>query len=196
MMISPRNPERPIAALIAPDIIALLDESPNDVAAETEEMHPADLADIAELMPQEKVVEFLRALGNERAGAVLEYIDEAVRAELLEEMNPELAAQLVGAMTPDERADVLEELPDETADEILSDLPTAARQETERLLQYEPDTAGGAHDDAVRRRLAEPNGGGCVVARPRGCPVGAARVHASDLRNRRRWCLAWRDVPT
>ncbi len=143
MMISPRNPERPIAALLAPDILALLEESPNDVAAETEEMHPADLADIAELMPQEKVTEFLRALGNERAGAVLEYIDEEVRATLLEDMNPELAAQLVGAMTPDERADVLEELEEETADEILSDLPSAARQETERLLQYEPDTAGG-----------------------------------------------------
>ncbi|MFN8574842.1 MAG: magnesium transporter, partial [Gemmatimonadaceae bacterium] len=143
MMISPRNPERPIAALLAPDILALLEESPNDVAAETEEMHPADLADIAELMPQEKVTEFLRSLGNERAGAVLEYIDEEVRAALLEAMNPELAAQLVGAMTPDERADVLEELEEETADEILSDLPSAARQETERLLQYEPDTAGG-----------------------------------------------------
>jgi magnesium transporter len=38
---------------------------------------------------------------------------------------------------------VLEELEEETADEILHDLPDAARQETERLLQYDTDSAGG-----------------------------------------------------
>jgi magnesium transporter len=140
---SSRSPDRPVAALIAPDILALLDESPQDVAVETEEMHPADLANIAELMPPGRVSEFLRVLPEARAAAVLEYLDEELRAELLEAMSPEQAAQLVGAMTPDERADVLEELEEETADEILSDMPTAARQETERLLQFEPDTAGG-----------------------------------------------------
>src|SRR5215468_3538974 len=40
----PRNPEdRPVATLLAPDIIAMLEESPGDLAAETEEIHPADL---------------------------------------------------------------------------------------------------------------------------------------------------------
>jgi magnesium transporter len=38
---------------------------------------------------------------------------------------------------------VLEALEEETADEILSDLPDEAREETEKLLQYEADTAGG-----------------------------------------------------
>jgi magnesium transporter len=51
--------------------------------------------------------------------------------------------QLVSEMTPDDRADVLEELGEETADEILHDLPIEARQETERLLQYDANSAGG-----------------------------------------------------
>ena len=34
-MASPKE-ERPVAALLVPDILALLDESPGDVAAETE----------------------------------------------------------------------------------------------------------------------------------------------------------------
>ena len=38
--------ERPVAALLAPDILILLDEAPQSVAPETEEMHPADLADV------------------------------------------------------------------------------------------------------------------------------------------------------
>jgi magnesium transporter len=46
-------------------------------------------------------------------------------------------------MTPDDRADALEDLEEESADEILLEIPAAERAETERLLAYEPDTAGG-----------------------------------------------------
>lgn len=142
-MPSPHNPDRPIAALLAPDILAMLDESPADVARETEEMHPADLADVAEFIPTGRVADFLRALPAARAAEVLEYMDEQLRSEVLERMSTEQAVELVSEMTPDERADILEELEEETADEILSDLPDEAREETERLLQYDPDTAGG-----------------------------------------------------
>ena len=38
---------RGVAALLAPDILNLLDEAPGSLAEETEEMHPADLADVA-----------------------------------------------------------------------------------------------------------------------------------------------------
>ena len=46
-------------------------------------------------------------------------------------------------MTPDDRADVLEELDEQRADEILEAIPADARRETQELLAYEPDTAGG-----------------------------------------------------
>lgn len=137
------HPDRPIAALLVPDILALLSESPGDVAAETEEMHAADLADVVEAMPADRVADFLRALPPGRAAQVVEYLDEELRTGLLERMTSVQAAAIISQMTPDDRADVLEELEQETADEILSDLPAEARQETERLLQYEPDTAGG-----------------------------------------------------
>jgi magnesium transporter len=140
---SQRDEERPIAALLAPDILALLDESPGDVAAETEEMHPKDLADVAEAMPIDRIAGFLRVLPPARAADVLEYLDEEIRTTVLEAMTTEQAVQLVSEMTPDDRADVLEELEEETADEILHDLPIEARQETERLLQYGANTAGG-----------------------------------------------------
>lgn len=138
-----RKEERPLAALLAPDILALLEESPNDVAAETEEMHPRDLADVAEAMSTEQIAVLLRVLPPDRAADVLEYIDEELRTELLEEMSASQAARLVSAMTPDDRADAIEELEEARADEILSAIPAEARQETERLLAYEPDTAGG-----------------------------------------------------
>ena len=138
------NPEeRPVGALLAPDILAMLDESPTLIAAETEELHPADLADVAEALPFAEMPRFLAALPRDRAASVLEYIDEELRAKLLEAMSPEQAAQLVSAMTPDERADVLEELDEEHAEEIVEEMPAETRRVTEQLRRYEPDTAGG-----------------------------------------------------
>src|SRR4051812_3151612 len=139
-----RNPEdRPLATLLAPDISALLEESPADIRAETEDIHPADLADVAELLDREQLQPFLAALGPDRAADVLEYLDEELRTEFLEAITPRQAAELVSAMTPDDRADALEEIEEDRVEEILSEIPAEARHETERLLAYEPDTAGG-----------------------------------------------------
>ncbi|MEO8620285.1 MAG: magnesium transporter [bacterium] len=141
---SKKNPEeRPVGSLLAPDILALLDESPELIASDTEELHPADLADVAEAMPFDRIPVFLAALPRDRAAAVLEYLDEELRAEVLEAMPAEQAAALVSAMTPDERADVLEELDEETADDIVEEMPEQARRETQRLRLYDPDSAGG-----------------------------------------------------
>jgi len=134
---------RGVAALLAPDILNLLDENPSTIPAETEEMHPADLADVAEALPRERVADLLSALPSERAADVLEYLNEDLRSEVLEAMSTGQAARLVTQMTPDDRADVLEELEEETADEILSEIPEQEREETERLLAYEPESAGG-----------------------------------------------------
>jgi magnesium transporter len=134
---------RPIGALLAPDILALLEESPSQIAAETEEMHPADLADVAEAMPFEQVPVFLAALPKERAADVLEYLDEDLRADVLEAMTAQQAAALVAEMNPDERADVLEELDEERAEEIVEEMPADARRETEALRRFDPDSAGG-----------------------------------------------------
>lgn len=134
---------RALAALLAPDIQELLKVSPESVAAETEEIHAADLADIVEALPREHVLALLGALPAERAADVLEYLSDDLRTEVLEEMSAPQAARLIAEMTPDDRADALEELEEETYEDILSEIPKAAREETERLLAYDPDTAGG-----------------------------------------------------
>ncbi|HEX5438900.1 MAG TPA: magnesium transporter [Gemmatimonadaceae bacterium] len=138
-----RNAERPVAALLAPDILALLDESPANVAAETEELHPANLADVAELLPVVRIAQLLRALPPARAGDVLEYLDDDLRTDVLEALSPKQAAALVSEMTPDDRADAIEDLEEAHAEDILSEIPLAARGETERLLAYPPESAGG-----------------------------------------------------
>src|SRR5215217_8799476 len=139
----PPEERRPIGALLAPDILSLLEEAPSQIAAETEELHPADLADVAEAMPFEQVPVFLAPLPRERPADVLEYLDEELRTRVLEAMTAEQAAALVTEMNPDERADVLEELDEERAEEIVEEMPAAARKETEELRRFDPDSAGG-----------------------------------------------------
>ena len=144
MMAPERNPgDRTTAALLAPDILALLEDAPGDIAKETEELHPADLAEIVELLPPERVRALLLALPRDRAADVLEYLDEELRTEIIEAMSAVEAAELVTEMTPDDRADTLEELDEEHAEEILSEIPAEQRRETEQLLSFDPNTAGG-----------------------------------------------------
>ena len=143
-MTSPRfDKNRPLAALLVPDLLELLEEAPESIGPQTEEMHPADLADIAEALPEDMVRAFLSALPKERAGEVLEYLDESLRTMVLEELTAVEAASIMSEMTPDERADALEELDEETADEILAEFEPEEKAETERLLEYDPYTAGG-----------------------------------------------------
>jgi magnesium transporter len=135
--------ERTIGALLAPDILVMLKESPDAIAAETDELHAKDLADVAQALPPDLVAPFLSALPVERAADVLEYLNEDLRSEVLETMSVRQAAELVTEMTPDDRADTLEGLEEETTEEILSEFPAAERAETEKLLAYDPDSAGG-----------------------------------------------------
>jgi magnesium transporter len=135
--------ERTLATLLVPDVLVMLEETPDAIAAETEELHAKDLATVAEALPHEMVAPFLSALPVERAADVLEYLNEELRAEVLETMSVRQAAELVTEMTPDDRADVLEDLEERSAEDILSEIPAAERAETEKLLAYEPDTAGG-----------------------------------------------------
>ena len=135
--------DRPIAALLAPDLLVLLESSPASVAVETEEMHPRDLAMVVEAIPEERVATLLAALPAERAAQVLEYLDEELRTEVLEAMSVPTAALLLVEMNPDDRADVLDDLTEEAAEGILQAIPPEERLITERLLSYDPDSAGG-----------------------------------------------------
>jgi magnesium transporter len=121
----------------------MLRDSPADIAAETEEMHPANLADVAATLEPDQVRLFLRALPPARAADVLEYLGEELRTDVLEAMSTTQAAALVSEMTPDDRADVLDELEEGHAEEILAEISGDARGETERLLAYPPESAGG-----------------------------------------------------
>ncbi len=194
----PRKDAPVVATLLAPDLQAMLAQGAAVVAAETEELHPANLADIASALPQEQVLALLRALPAARAADLLEYLDEDLRTELLEEMTNTQAATLVSAMTPDDRADTIEELTDDRADQILSAIGADARGETERLLAYDPNTAGGimttefvsvSEDDTVERALERVRS----LARA-GRREAMHAIYATDAQGRLKGVLSLREL--
>ncbi len=194
----PTNPDRPLAALLMPDLLEMLEEAPESIGPQTEELHPADLADIAELMPVDRVAALLAALPKERAADVLEYLDEELRTEVLETLSARDAATLVEEMTPDERADVLDGLDEATADEILSELTPAAAAETERLLAYDPYTAGGLMTTefvSVAEALTVEEALRAVRAMARaGRKEAMYTVYTTDLAGRLRGVLSLREL--
>ena len=189
---------RPVAALLAPDILILLDEAPESVAADTEEMHAADLADVAEALPEERVVEFLLALPRDRAADVLEYLEDELRTHVLEAMSVRQAAELVSQMTPDDRADALDEMEEERAEEILSEIPAEARAETEALLAYDPYSAGGRMTTefvSVSESLTVEEALSAVRAVARGGRREAMyTIYTTDARGRLRGVMSLREL--
>ena len=130
-----RKEDHPVAALIGPDILALLKESPADLSAETEEMHPANLADVAETLEPDDVRALLAALPPARAADVLEYLSEELRTEVLETMSSEQAADRIQRFT--EHDEQVLEAQGRVRDDRAKVMQTAqeARKELERLFE-------------------------------------------------------------
>ena len=108
-----RNPEeRPVARAPRARHPRAARGVAGDIAAETEEMHPADLADVAEALPIASSCQtFLAALPRPRAPPTCSSIStRSCAPRSSRAMTRAQAAALVTQMTPDERADVLEEL--------------------------------------------------------------------------------------
>ncbi|MDP0500254.1 MAG: magnesium transporter [Verrucomicrobiota bacterium JB022] len=85
----------------------------------------------------------LRQLNNERAAHVLSEMDEENAAEVLSAMRELRAVKVLDSFDADDAADVVAELEDEDRERLLAKIESGWRETIERLLEYDPDTAGG-----------------------------------------------------
>ena len=106
------------------------------------------------LSPSEKVLAFSRldeeihslvvkSLSTEAAADLMEDLNDDQAADLIEELSEAEAAAIVDEMASDEQADVLGHLEDEKAEAILQKMTPDEAADARRLLQSQPDTAGG-----------------------------------------------------
>ncbi|MGC9451087.1 MAG: magnesium transporter [Oceanipulchritudo sp.] len=97
----------------------------------------------------------LRQLSTERVAEVLSEMDEEAAAEVLSEMRLPRAVRILDDFEPDDAADIVAELEPEVRDKLLSKLEKASRRSIEKLLAYDPDSAGGIMTTEVDTALEE-----------------------------------------
>jgi CBS domain-containing protein len=106
-------------------------------------MHPSDLAEILEDLPQQEREAVFVSLDEGVAAEALEEVDPRLQKSLLESLDSGRVADIVEEMDPGAAADLLAELSEERSEEILEQMHPEERQEMEELLEAREDSAAG-----------------------------------------------------
>ena len=122
-------------------------EMHDDVAAKKilDELHPADIAELYQVLNLEQAEYLYRLLDGDKAAEVLMELDEDDRKKLLHDMDPEEIARLyVDHLDTDDAVDLIQDLDEEDRDEVLSHIDDVEQAgDIIDLLKYDEDTAGG-----------------------------------------------------
>ncbi|MEM1023891.1 MAG: magnesium transporter [Myxococcota bacterium] len=106
-------------------------------------LHPADIAELLEELPDPASVKVFRNLPPDRAAEMLAELDPEDQELLISASRPEDYGPVLGEMDSDDVTDLLQELDEDVARRILQVLPVKYRQEVQRLLAFDPSSAGG-----------------------------------------------------
>ncbi len=117
------------------------------------QLHPADIAYVLESLPLEQRIDVWGLVDQQRDGAVLLEVSDAVRDTLLADMN---RGEIIGAarhLDSDELADLVPDLPPDVVPELLRSLATVMRDQVQSALSFPPGTVGALmHFDMVTIR--------------------------------------------
>jgi magnesium transporter len=128
-----------------PEVEESLRTNPEALLALTEELHPADLADLATALEPDQAQKLLTVLPIEVAARLLENCGEEERAILfiaLADSAIETAAAITDEMAPDDRADLYAVLDADLRSRLLANLDEAESRDIRQLLAYPEDSAG------------------------------------------------------
>ncbi|HZP58092.1 MAG TPA: CBS domain-containing protein [Dehalococcoidia bacterium] len=114
-------------------------------------LRPQQLARILSALSKQEGAEVLSALDEEQAADTLEEMSTEEQAHFLSALPVERAADLIEEMEPDEAADILAKVPAARAQELLERMEADESAAVRELLNYDPDTAGGAMTTNVFR---------------------------------------------
>jgi magnesium transporter len=110
------------------------------------DMHPAEIADVLEALPQDERLHFWEFVGVDKKGEVLIETHDEARAELIAATSAKVLQAAVQPLQPDELADLMEQLPDKVVAGVLAEMDAQRKQRLETVRQFPDDTAGGLMD--------------------------------------------------
>jgi magnesium transporter len=125
------------------EVIAKLEAGDAEGArALVEPLHPADIADLLELVGSDHRRALAAALTDLLDGDVLAEMNEWVREELIDELEPHEVAEIAGELETDDAVALIEDMEEEEQRAVLRALDPADRAAIEEALSYPEDSAG------------------------------------------------------
>jgi len=131
-----------LAKVISPDIEELIRENPSQIPAAVADLHPADIAELVDELPQEDRLVLFEALPPEQGAAVLSELKGESLRLILHRASPEKLGPQLDRVPGDEVTFLLERLSQRQREALLSKMSPRDAAEAKRLLRYEPRTAG------------------------------------------------------
>ncbi len=113
------------------------------------EQRASDIAEITELVDNEKRRLIFDVLDTPIAAEVLEKVNEATRTELIELLTEQEIKSIISELSYDDAADLLAELPEQISQKVLGSLSRVDSLEIKKLMSYSKDSAGGIMDPLV-----------------------------------------------
>jgi magnesium transporter len=135
-----------LARLIGPELLALLSESPGEIAELLDEVHPEDIAELVTELDDDRAVKLITTLPTDYAAQVFARLDEKRQERLTELIGTGSVARIATEMDADDRADFFSILPPSVHEPLLEELekvdPEAA-EDVEELVRWPDGSAGG-----------------------------------------------------
>ncbi len=125
------------------DIVAALDRDDSEtVLALTATLHPADIADLLEIVPASYRHPLADALGDRLGGEVLAELNDWVREDLLDDYNAGEVAEAVSDLDTDDAVAIIEDMDAGEQREVLRALGADDRAAIEAALAFDEESAG------------------------------------------------------
>ncbi|HYJ52103.1 MAG TPA: magnesium transporter, partial [Allosphingosinicella sp.] len=105
-------------------------------------LHPADVADLFELVDSGDRRALSAAIADELDGDVLAEMNDWVREELLDALEPHQVAEIAGELETDDAVAIIEDMEEEEQRAVLRALDPDDRAAIEEALSYPEETAG------------------------------------------------------
>jgi magnesium transporter len=125
------------------DVMDYVEAGDADTArAMVEPLHPADIADLFELVDSDDRRLLAAALADLLDGDVLAEMNEHVREELIDALDPRQVADIAGRMDTDDAVAIIEDMEEDEQRAVLRELDPDDRAAIEEALTYPEESAG------------------------------------------------------
>jgi len=124
-------------------VVAALDEEEEGQAYDlVEPLHPADIADLFELLERDDRGRLAAAITDLMTGEVISELNDYVREDMIEALPPEAVAEIAEQLETDDAVQMIEDLDEADQLAVLAELDPEDRAAIEDALSYPEESAG------------------------------------------------------